>query len=66
MMTKKHYELIAHAVYEVYNYQKDSDGKGSRVIKQGAIRVTVENIAEALQRNNFNFNKDKFLTACGL
>lgn len=65
-MTKKHFEIIAETIKEVYEYQKDNDGKGSRDIKQGAIRVTAENLANAFKGINPNFDENRFLSACGI
>ena len=65
-MTKKHYVLIAGAIKDVYDYQKENDGKGSRAIKQGAIKVTAESIAHALAYDNSQFDRVRFLQACGV
>lgn len=65
-MTKKHFKAIAEAIKDVYEYQKENDGKGSKKIKQGAIRVVSESIADTLQNFNPLFNKEKFLLACGI
>jgi len=65
-MTKKDYILIAEAIRDVYDYQKESDGKGSKALKQGAIEVTVVNIADALRHDNPRFDSRKFVKACGI
>lgn len=65
-MTKKDYILIANAIKEVYEYQKDNDGNGSKAIKQGAIKVVSESIADALKYDNERFNRTRFMTACGM
>lgn len=65
-MTRKDYVLIAGAIKEVYDYQKDSDGKGSKALKQGAIKVVAETLADELGRDNFRFDRNRFLEACGV
>ena len=65
-MTKKHYELIASNIREVYEYQKDNDGRGSKAIKQGAIRVVADSLADSFAFDNPRFNRERFLTACGI
>lgn len=65
-MTKKDFELIADAIRDVYEYQKDSDGRGSKKIKQGAIRAAADSLSEALARTNPRFDRARFMAACGI
>lgn len=65
-MIKKNYILIADAIKEVYEYQKDSDGKGSKALKQGAIRMVCYNLADSMIADNPLFNREKFYKACGI
>lgn len=64
-MTKKDYQVIADTIYEVYYYQQDTDGKGSKQIKQAAIKVLAESLADAFEYENSRFNRQKFYQACG-
>lgn len=57
-MTRKDYILIAKAI-------KRSKEQAC-LLELDAIRYTAENIASELQGDNGNFNKEKFLTACGV
>lgn len=57
-MTRKDYVLIARAIKQSKNQ--------AVLLELDAIRYTAENIATELQGDNGNFNKEKFLTACGV
>ncbi len=65
-MTRKDYVLIANCIKDVYEYQKENDGKGSRALKQGAIRVVAEGLATDFGQENPRFDRGRFLTACGV
>jgi hypothetical protein len=57
-MTKKDYELIAKAINWGVN--------GNTVVVDGDVHAIIYNLANALENNNAKFDRDRFLTACGL
>jgi len=55
-MTKKHFEAIAAIISEVHDdYRFD-----------GAVDATARRMADYFKTQNPNFNRDRFLAACGL
>jgi len=62
-MTKKDYELIAKAIYGSL-IQSGSLEWQDRFIEQH--RITARHVANALERTNPRFNRDKFMDACGV
>lgn len=59
-MTRKDYIIIAKAI------RQSKDESNGAVIELEAVKNTAENIASELQGDNGNFNKERFLTACGV
>lgn len=59
-MTRKDYELIAKAI-KLKTEDIPKYGGGMILVKG-----VVDGIAVAMKMDNPNFNKDKFLAACGL
>lgn len=56
-MTKKHYEAIA----RVFRRNTDLPAAAG-----AAVRETARELADVLQADNPRFDRDRFLTACGL
>lgn len=56
-MTRKHYKIIAEAMAESKPHLYPDSMQ--------TWKATVETLAMYLQHNNANFDKDKFLEACG-
>lgn len=55
-MTKKHFEAIATILFEVHDdYPHD-----------GAVDAMASRLADYFKAENPRFDRDKFLTACGL
>lgn len=63
-LTKSQYEAIAWVINIVYEYQKDSDGPGSRQIKRAAIEVIVSNLADLFEHHDKEFDRNQFLYDC--
>lgn len=61
-MSKKDYELIARAIYGSL-LQSGSLEDQDRFIDQH--RITARHVANALERSNPRFNREKFIEACG-
>jgi hypothetical protein len=59
-MTKKDYELIAGAIREDLNCYKDLTHEAV------AVRVLARRLATQLESTNPRFNRELFLTACGV
>lgn len=59
-MTRKDYELISKAI-KLRTEAIPKHGGGMMLVKG-----VVDGIAEAMKMDNPNFNKEKFLAACGL
>jgi len=57
-MTRKHYREIAEAIRIVRN---QCTGEGL-----GALAEVAEELANIMKRENANFKRDVFLTACGI
>lgn len=57
-MTRQHFELIARAV-------KDSREHWTNESPKRAIDGVAETLADALAKTNSNFDRARFLTACG-
>ena len=64
-MTRKDYELIAKALRNGFMAQPPSP-MGSEVDIYFNYRLIVGSMANALERNNPRFNRDKFMEACGV
>jgi len=64
MMTKKDYELIAGLLNNYTN--NDIGGLMLTDDQITTARAICKALANELRRNNDRFNKDKFLTACGV
>ncbi len=58
-MTRQHFRAIAAAIAETYTYAETDEA-------QDAIASTARHVASALARFNHHFDRDRFLTACGL
>jgi len=63
-MTRKDYELIAKAIYGSLLIQSKSLDWQDLYAEQH--RITARHIANALERSNPRFNRDKFMEACGV
>lgn len=64
-MKKKDYELIASAFYPLCTESVEGNVALSKEQKYGA-RVAAVRMANLLENNSSKFNRDKFLTACGI
>lgn len=64
-MTRKDYELIAGALRSGFMAQPPSP-MGSEVNIYDNYRIIVGSMANALERTNPRFNRDKFMAACGV
>jgi hypothetical protein len=62
-MTRKDYELIAKAIYGSLIQSKSLDWQDLYAEQH---RITARHIANALERSNPRFNRDKFMEACGV
>lgn len=60
-MTRKDYELIARVISSIY---KDFDCSPSE--DTVSLSVIAEELADSLQGENPRFNRELFLTACGV
>lgn len=62
-MTKKDYEVIAGAI-NFCNYElRQHNGNGEVV---AGVTIVAEELASRLEKNNPRFNRERFLTACGI
>lgn len=64
MLTRKHFQAIAHAVRLVQDFPLTIEENESRG-KEWATRQIAENLAAALKRENPSFDRQRFLVACG-
>lgn len=55
-MTKKDYEVIARAL----------DAPSCELMNAGVYELVAKALADALEADNKKFDRDKFLTACGV
>lgn len=62
-MTRKDYELIAKAIYGSLIQSKSLDWQDLYAEQH---RITARHIANALERTNPRFDRERFLTACGV
>lgn len=58
-LTKKDYELIAGSL-------QMTDKWTAKVIRRDLFIILCENLANALNRDNPKFDRNRFLTACGI
>lgn len=73
-MTKKHYEAIANVLKKEYdknihhrkNYFDNDKLWYEHKQKKQAITSVCNNLADYFAADNPKFNRDKFLTACGI
>jgi hypothetical protein len=56
-MTRKDYVLLAASIHESYKYATTAN------IRRG-VSVVMNNIADALERSNPEFDREKFTSAC--
>jgi hypothetical protein len=63
-MTRKDYELIASALRSSRLHLPSNDERQAGAKDQW--ETTVEEVADDLERENPRFDRNKFLTACGL
>ena len=62
-MTKKDYELLAEAIR---GSLLESVWSASKINYAEQHKVTAKHVADALERDNPLFNRDKFVAACGV
>lgn len=62
-MTRKDYELIAKAIYGSLIQSKSLDWQDLYAEQH---HITARHIANALERTNPRFDRERFLTACGV
>ena len=69
-MTKKDYELIARAIYRsLISPRRKSPQSGSLESQDKYAdqhRLTAQHVANALERENPRFDRDRFIEACGV
>lgn len=72
-MTKKDYKVIAEAVrlYGDFIRENMSNGVNDAILDKNLDRIQASNtiildLSNALERNYPNFDRDKFLEACGI
>lgn len=63
-MTKKDYELVAHAIR--IEYESTDDTYNAPDTARAAIVETAARLARAFKRENDSFNLKRFLSACGI
>lgn len=62
-MTKKDYELLAKAIYGSLIQSGKLEAQ-DHYIEQ--FKITTWHVADALERNNPRFDRDRFISACGV
>ena len=65
-MTKKDYQIIAAAIYRTRMIQDLDKNAVRKQAKRDAIHLLVTDLTASLAHDNDMFDKDKFLTACGV
>ena len=65
-MTKQDYIKLAAALKEAMLYAKSGDAGEQRDAAMVAVSYATARIATALQSDNSRFDRDRFLTACGV
>ena len=63
-MTRKDYEILASVISDEMKKILSVNNTWPKELN-ATIRELTENLAEKLKLDNQNFNKDKFLKACG-
>ena len=63
MMTRKQFEAIAQAFREI---EGDYDIQACNDVSAGIIKYLAESIADVCADNNPNFDRERFIKACGL
>lgn len=63
-MTKKHYEAIAAIIASTYRNAELYDTSGSE--RRDTLEVTASRLADYFATDNKNFDRARFLTACGI
>lgn len=73
MMTRKHYQLIADVLSaRIAQANADrvvadrSSAKTAAAHRQAMVEMIAHDMADALARQNPNFNRSRFLSACGV
>lgn len=64
-MSRKDYELIAAALREQVDAWPASGGEVVNLVIAVLVN-TIESFADALEKDNPRFNRERFLSACGL
>jgi hypothetical protein len=59
--TRMHYQAVAGEIHNLIN-----DCKAWRTADEQSVRVTAERLANLFRRDNSRFDREKFMTACGL
>lgn len=62
-MIRKDYNLIAAAIKEQWLATVAAHGKGQRSLQ---VHNTAARIATAIEQQNANFDRERFLAACGI
>lgn len=66
-MTKKDYELIAESLRTTKDWGKDFQVYSNGAwVANSSFTILCENLANLLNRDNPRFNRDRFLSACGV
>lgn len=69
LMSKKHFELVARILREQLSADPRADSRELAYANMGARAVliaTAEAFADAFAKENPRFDRDRFLTACGI
>ena len=65
-MTRKDFELIAQACRDSLHYQTLGEGPGRVDTITASVTDTAQRLANSLATTNQNFDRERFLTACGV
>ncbi len=67
-MTRKHFQLVADAINEHVKVLQSAKSQGNTDANMciAAIHVVAENLCSKFRDENHNFDKARFMKACGL
>jgi hypothetical protein len=65
-MTKKHYEAIASILRGSYEVAQENEQNGMAIGETERVEVLANELAAYFTQDNPRFNREMFLTACGI